>query len=77
MIETVKYWIDQFIHFPFDITLRNFNFYCYRSGPFFKTKFNNYTGTALASRHVWRVSINLIGYSFDLGRYNNKNANYK
>lgn len=65
MIEKIKYIIERFIYFPFDIKIGRLNFYCYRHGNK-KIKFENLTkdkfyGTDRTIR--WNFSV--LGWTFD------------
>lgn len=65
MIDTIKYHLNQLYHFPFDIRIGKFEFYCYKSGH--KRKFTKHTGTILAKFHKWRYDFSIFGYTFDIG----------
>lgn len=65
MISTIKYKLDQFRHFPFDINFKSINFYCYYHGCF-KPEFTNYTNDEFYGQdRKLRITLSIVGYTFD------------
>lgn len=60
----MKYWLIQFVNFPFDITVGKVHFYAYFSG--ISLGFKNHTNDRfLGKNKKFRIGIQFLGYTFD------------